>query len=120
MKNILLGKTVDILGATNTGETVTSIKKAKTAKLSAIATTGTTTECHSPLPYPPTSVVSSPSILKRRLDDNISASSGEKPRGPRLRFSDVNDYSGVEEVLPAKRVKVRPIYLEPQFSSDED
>ena len=42
-----------------------------------------------------------------------------------VRFSDVNDYSGVEDPmecgLPAKRVKVPPIYTDPpQFSDDED
>ena len=117
MKNILLGKSTDATVAANSGETITSIKKIKTKIIANC--TGTFTDGQSLLPYPPTSVVSSPSILKRRID-KICNDSNEKPKGPRLRFSDVNDYSGVEELLPPKRVKVRPIYLEPQFSSDED
>ena len=64
-------------------------------------------------------VCSSPSILKKRKRD------GEEdetpiPKGPRLRFSDVNDYSGVEVVEEEKRVKVPPMYSEQIFSSDED
>ena len=119
MKNILLGKVTE-MGNANTGETVTSIKKANKSRVNSTTSTGNNTDGHSPLPYPPTAVVSSPSILKRVLDNGRDHTSSEKPKGPRLRFSDVNDYSGVEELLPPKRVKVRPIYLEPQFSSDED
>ncbi len=51
----------------------------------------------------------SPSVVKRC-----------RRSGPRLRFSDVNDYSGVEVVEEVRRVKVTPIYSEPTFSSDEE
>ncbi len=55
-------------------------------------------------------------------DEESSSSVEPKQRrtGPRLRFSDVNDYSGVEVVEEKKRVKVMPIYSEPLFSSDEE
>jgi len=125
MKNILLGKSTDATGAANSGETITTIKKIKT-KVNIAHSTGTITDGQSLLPYPPTAVVSSPGILKRsegilkRRINQLGNELDEKPKGPRLRFSEVNDYSGVEELLPPKRVKVRPIYLEPQFSSDED
>ncbi len=76
----------------------------------------------------------SPSILKRRrVSVSAVGSAGEtteeesqsppssKPRvGPRLRFSDVNDYSGVEVVEEVRRVKAMPIYSEPTFSSDDE
>merc|ERR1719259_524396 len=60
----------------------------------------------------PSPVIASPSILKRKKMEE------DRPHvGPRLRFSDVNDYSGVEDPmecgLPAKRVKVPPIYTDP-------
>ena len=119
MKNILLGKTSELISAANAGDTITTIKKLPKTKNNPANSTGVINDSHLLLPYPPTTVISSPSILKRRLDSNINESC-EKPKGPRLRFSDINDYSGVEELLPPKRVKVRPIYLEPQFSSDED
>jgi len=119
MKNILLGKTSELIGAVGNGDTIATIKKLSKSKNIASNSTGNITDSHLPLPYPPTAVISSPGILKRRLNSSINASS-VKPKGPRLRFSEVNDYSGVEELLPPKRVKVRPIYLEPQFSSDED
>ena len=64
-------------------------------------------------------VCSSPSILKKRKRDGEEEET-PKPKGPRLRFSDVNDYSGVEVVEEAKRVKVPPMYSEQVFSSDED
>ena len=119
MKNILLGKTSEFIGAVANGDSIATIKKLSKSKNIASNSTGNITDSHLPLPYPPTAVISSPGILKRRLNSSINASS-VKPKGPRLRFSEVNDYSGVEELLPPKRVKVRPIYLEPQFSSDED
>ena len=43
-----------------------------------------------------------------------------RSEGPRLRFSDVNDYSGVEVVEEVRRVKAMPIYSEPNFSSDDE
>ena len=119
MKHILQGKLAETIGASNSADSLTTIKKVK-SKVNTANTTGNLTDLHSPLPYPPTSVVSSPSILKRGIDNSCSALDTKRCRGPRLRFSDVNDYSGVEELLPPKRVKVRPIYSEPQFSSDED
>jgi hypothetical protein len=68
-------------------------------------------------------VCSSRGILKRRAIAADSAAPAPKrpATGPRLRFSEVNDYSGVER-LPEepKRVRVQPIYAEPTFSSDED
>ena len=64
-------------------------------------------------------VCSSPSILKKRKRDGEEEET-PKPKGPRLRFSDVNDYSGVEVVEEEKRVKVPPMYSEQVFSSDED
>ena len=64
-------------------------------------------------------VCSSPSILKKRKRDGEGEET-PKPKGPRLRFSDVNDYSGVEVVEEIKRVKVPPMYSEQVFSSDED
>ena len=118
MKNILLGKQADI-SAANSGENVTAIRKVNKPKLNTVSVTGKMADSHSPLPYPPTTVISSPGILKRPIDKGSGDANG-KPKGPRLRFSEHNDYSGVEDLLPPKRVKVRPIYLEPQFSSDED
>lgn len=64
-------------------------------------------------------VCSSPSILKKRKRDG-EGDEAPKHKGPRLRFSDVNDYSGVEVVEEEKRVKVPPMYSEQVFSSDED
>jgi len=75
----------------------------------------TPTVCPQPSP-----VIASPSILKRK------AMSEDRPHvGTRLRWSEVNDYSGVEDPtecgLPSKRVKVAPIYTEPpQFSDDDE
>jgi len=75
----------------------------------------TPTVCPQPSP-----VIASPSILKRK------AMSENRPHvGTRLRWSEVNDYSGVEDPmecgLPSKRVKVAPIYTEPpQFSDDDE
>lgn len=69
----------------------------------------------------------SPGILKKRKltspsdEDPDSNPDSSNRKGPRLRFSDVNDYSGVEEVEEQqRRVRVTPIYSEPTFSSDED
>jgi hypothetical protein len=57
------------------------------------------------------------SILKKVR--RVSNENGE--RTSRLRFSDVNEYNciGGHDGLP-KRVKVRPIYSEPAFSSDDE
>ena len=58
------------------------------------------------------------SILKKVR--RVSNENGE--RTSRLRFSDVNEYNCIDgdaESL-AKRVKVRPIYSEPAFSSDDE
>jgi len=85
---------------------------------------------------------SSPGILKRRRrysdsdtafvpTEDVRGAPGSPPpakrcRGPRLRFSEVNDYSGVEELHPyettlsGRRVKAMPIYNEPAFSSDDE
>ena len=63
----------------------------------------------------------SPGILKRKRSEGGEDGDGSAKKGPRLRFSDVNDYSGVEVVeVEEKRVKVTPIYSELVFSSDED
>lgn len=66
----------------------------------------------------------SPGILKRkRRSSGTGAETGDeetpKRKGPRLRFSDVNDYSGVEVVPETRRVKAPPVYSE-HFSSDDD
>jgi len=63
----------------------------------------------------------SPSILKPLKRKHQCINGLDERKGPRLRFSEVNDYSGVEELPPPeKRVKAVPLYTESQFSSDED
>jgi len=125
MKHILLGKdTTDPATPSRKTEALNTSRKDSTSCPSPV-TNGTTdvkrllNESVSTTPQP-SPVISSPSILKRKkMEDN-------RPHvGPRLRFSDVNDYSGVEDPvecgLPSKRVKVTPIYTDPpQFSDDED
>ena len=104
MKNILMGKEVS--------SPVNGVKKTPANKKAPVVI-----PLIKEVVTPPTPVISSPSILKRKqMDENRT------PTGPRLRFSEVNDYSGVEDCgpTPSKRVKVPPIYTDPQFSSDED
>jgi hypothetical protein len=62
--------------------------------------------------------MTSGSILKKVR--RISNENGE--RTSRLRFSDVNEYNSIDQESESlnRRVKVRPIYSEPTFSSDED
>jgi len=56
------------------------------------------------------------SILKKVR--RVSNENGE--RTSRLRFSDVNEYNSIDgDQCLSKRVKVRPIYSEPAFSSDD-
>jgi len=58
------------------------------------------------------------SILKKVR--RVSNENGE--RTSRLRFSDVNEYNCIDgdQSSLSKRVKVRPIYSEPAFSSDDE
>ena len=61
-----------------------------------------------------------PPILKKRKIEDAEDSTPVR-KGPRLRFSDVNDYRGVEAVEgEVRRVRATPMYNEPQFSSDDD
>ena len=110
MKNILLKKEQP---GNVSPTSFTMLKKAKTTASSSSLTEG-------PIVLPGNETLQSPSILKRkRHQECINGTDARK--GPRLRFSDIVDYSGVEEVVPmAKRVRAAPLYTEPQFSSDED
>merc|ERR1719322_740032 len=85
MKNILLGKTSELIGAVGNGDTIATIKKLSKSKNIASNSTGNITDSHLPLPYPPTAVISSPDVLKRRLNSSINASS-VKPKGLDLDF----------------------------------
>jgi ankyrin repeat protein len=132
MKNILLRKPT---AASTTTEASVPLPAGPTAKKG--KNSASSSAAGSPVPPAPSfmekfaeSIVipecSSPSILKKRKrvaekEDEDEVESAKKMRGPRLRFSDVNDYSGVEVVEEAeKRVKVTPLYIEQAFSSDDD
>lgn len=109
MKNILAGKLVPPQsqnGVGSPGSTPITRKRPLSPFVSV---------AENPNPNP---AKESPSILKKRR--RMSNENGE--RTSRLRFSDVNEYSFVDQVTENldRRVKVRPIYSEPQFSSDED
>ena len=107
MKNILLKKET----GNASPNSLTMLKKVKTVQSSPLT--------EGPIVLPGNETLQSPSILKRKRPEVNGTD--EARRGPRLRFSDVVDYSGVEEVVPmAKRVRAAPLYTEPQFSSDED
>ena len=106
MKNILSGKV----------SMVSSIGKRGRGSASPVVCSGAS---HLAAEKTMTPECKSPGILKRRRLSNVEDDTPKK-KGPRLTFSDVNDYSGVEVVNEEKRVKVTPIYSEPQFSSDED
>jgi len=113
MKNILLKKTT-ILPGTPSGITASSSKR-KPIKQQPT--------CNfpedQPIVLPGNPELKSPSILKRKRHECINGV--DIRRGPRLTFSEVNDYSGVEELPPvSKRVRAAPLYTEPQFSSDSE
>ena len=113
MKNILLKKTT-ILPGTPSGITASSSKR-KPIKQQPT--------CNfpedQPIVLPGNPELKSPSILKRKRHECINGV--DIRRGPRLTFSEVNDYSGVEELPPvSKRVHAAPLYTEPQFSSDSE
>ena len=111
MKNILLKKET---GNASSTTSLTLIKKAKAS------TAPSSPLVEGPIVLPGNENKQSPSILKRKRNHECINGMGER-KGPRLRFSDVVDYSGVEEVAPvSKRVRAAPLYTEPQFSSDED
>lgn len=112
MKNILLKKEENAGNISPTSFTM--LKKAKTTVSSSSLTEG-------PIVLPGNETLQSPSILKRKRHQECLNGTDIVRKGPRLRFSDIVDYSGVEEVVPmAKRVRAAPLYTEPQFSSDED
>jgi hypothetical protein len=72
-----------------------------------------------PIVLPGNPELKSPSILKRKRHECINGVDTRK--GPRLTFSEVNDYSGVEELPPvSKRDRAAPLYTEPQFSSEDE
>ena len=107
MKNILTGN----------GSPTTSLASTKKTKASA---SSSSPSIEGPIVLPGNETKQSPSILKRKLNHDCTNGMDAR-KGPRLRFSDVVDYSGVEEVAPmSKRVRAAPLYTEPQFSSDED
>ena len=109
MKNILLNKESDPLSP---DVSASSYSKRKFVSKPSIVTEG-------PILLPGNPELKSPSILKRKRHECINGM--DERKGPRLRFSEVNDYSGVEELPPTeKRVRAAPLYTEPQFSSDDD
>lgn len=119
MKNILAGK----VGTSNgTGSpsgsgnvTPTMIQQSRKRPYSPSTPVIDSTPTSSSLPQ---SKETPGSILKKKR--RISNENGE--RTTRLRFSDVNEYNSIEEACEKldRRVRARPIYSEPQFSSDED
>lgn len=103
MKNILLKKETSRPGSP---ANLTNIKKVKTAPATP----------EGPIILPGNQSLQSPSILKRKKKHET-----DERTGTRLRFSEVVDYSGVEEEAPvSKRVRVTPLYTEHQFSSDDE
>ena len=91
---------------------LTSVKKVKA---------GVSAGPDGPIILPGKKELQSPSILKRKRHQCTENGDIDERKGTRLRFSEVIDYSGVEEVTPVpKRVRVAPLYTEPQFSSEED
>lgn len=113
MKNILLHKEAAVTTISLLSPPVLSCTKR--SKLAAKPTSIP----DGPIVLPGRPELQSPSILKRKRHECVN---GEDERtGSRLRFSDVNDYSGVEEMPPVeKRVRAAPLYTEPKFSSDDD
>lgn len=111
MKNILQGKITSSSSSSSSERAASPAIRKKICKRQVDLETLTATVAPKCL---------SPGILKRKRElENGEETPSRK--GPRLRFSDVNDYSGVEEVEEAgRRVKVTPIYSEINFSSDED
>ena len=110
MKNILLNK--ETVPGTPPGITASSSKRKP------IKPTRNFPE-DQPIVLPGNPELKSPSILKRKRHECINGV--DRRRGPRLTFSEVNDYSGVEELPPvSKRVRAAPLYTEPQFSSDSE
>ena len=125
MKNILLGK-----------PTATDSKKSKKLMNTSVSSPSGSS---SPAPPEPSAIseklsssivipeCSSPSILKRKRDpeeDNEDEDGSCKRRkGPRLRFSEVNDYSGVEVVEEEEKRTARsaaPMYYEQAFTSSDE
>lgn len=128
MKNILLGKisaTPNQLAGppcSTNQKKPTTVASEKAAAKSAVS--DSVENCAEKVVVKPVVVSITRSILKRRRFDasDESGAANEPPpsKGPRLRFSEVNDYSGVEVIQEQKRVKVPPIYSEPKFSSDDE
>lgn len=110
MKNILMKK--EAVGGPLSPANLTVVKKAKATPLLP----------EGPIVLPGNHSLQSPSILKRKRNDHECANGMDGRRNEtRLRFSEVIDYSGVEEVTPMrKRARTVPLYTEPHFSSDDD
>ncbi|TRY62845.1 hypothetical protein TCAL_03624 [Tigriopus californicus] len=126
MKNILLGKisaTPNQLAgppcATNQKKPIPVASEKGGAKSSV---SDSVDKCAQQVVVNPVVVCITRSILKRRRFDVNDEAASDPPasKGPRLRFSEVNDYSGVEVIQEQKRVRVPPIYSEPKFSSDDE
>ena len=116
MKNILLNK--ETVPGTPPGNITTS-SSSSSSKRKPIKPTCNFPEDGQPIVLPGNPELKSPSILKRKRHECINGM--DQRRGPRLKFSEVNDYSGVEELPPvSKRVRAAPLYTEPQFSSDDE
>lgn len=77
-----------------------------------------------PIVLPGNEKLQSPSILKRKRRHECATDLNNghhscSSAGPKLRFSDIIDYSGVEEEAPvSKRVRAAPLYTD--FSSEDE
>ena len=111
MKNILLKKESTDPGSPSN---IVSVKKVKS-----VPATPTISD-DMPIVLPGNKDLQSPSILKRKRKHECVNGMDERKQGsPRLRFSDIVDYSGVEPEQPtSKRIRAAPLYTD--FSSDED
>ena len=109
MKSILLKKETS---DPSSPATTPSVKKVKSVP-------ATPTLPDGPIVLPGNKDLQSPSILKRKRHECINGMDERKQGSPRLRFSDIVDYSGVEPEQPtSKRIRAAPLYTD--FSSDED
>ncbi len=111
MRNILQGKESSSVQGNSPALGGSAAAKKRASKQNAVP------GLDSPIVLPGRDELMSPSILKRKRRN----SELDERTGPKLRFSEVNDYSGVEVCPPVeKRVRSAPMYTEPTFSSDDE
>lgn len=115
MKNILMNKESSCGSASSGGGPSSPAASGVTLKKSKLLRGPP----EGPIVLPGNPELQSPSILKRKRHECVNGL--DERKGPRLRFSEVNDYSGVEELPPVeKRIRVVPLYTEAHFSSEEE